>query len=261
MTPRQQSYLTHLVAEREQALVALSLQADRVPGAQSPDDRAVYRDAAKASFLLAWYRAETQGGTQHRGMNPRQASEAISWLLDGVSRDDRPADGHEAAPAVDVPAGRYAIVTDDGTVKFYRVDRPTEGRWAGYTFVKVQASEEWHRVARNAQAPVLAAIAEDPIGAMRRYGLELGRCGNCGRLLTDETSRAHGIGPDCAERLGLDRSPYAAQAAAERLARLREIADEPRPIADPLNDDVDAERQSEMRDGEYDLPPLVGEDI
>jgi hypothetical protein len=33
-----------------------------------------------------------------------------------------------------------------------------------------------------------------------RYGMLIGKCGVCGRTLTDEESRANGIGPVCAER-------------------------------------------------------------
>jgi hypothetical protein len=87
-------------------------------------------------------------------------------------------------------------------VKFYRVDRPTEGRWAGRTFVKVQASDDLHPVRGTAARAVLEAIAVDPKAAMLRYGLELGHCGKCGRTLTDEDSRAAGIGPVCASKLG-----------------------------------------------------------
>jgi uncharacterized protein DUF6011 len=35
---------------------------------------------------------------------------------------------------------------------------------------------------------------------MVRYGQELGECGHCGRTLTDEASRAAGIGPVCASK-------------------------------------------------------------
>lgn len=97
----------------------------------------------------------------------------------------------------DVPSGRYAIDIDD-TVKFYRVDRPTEGKWAGYTFVKVQASDDLHPIRGEGAKRVLAAILKaGPRKAMERYGQELGHCGVCGRTLTDETSREIGIGPVC----------------------------------------------------------------
>jgi hypothetical protein len=100
-----------------------------------------------------------------------------------------------------VPAGRYSIICD-GTVKFYRVDKPTEGRWAGRTFVKVQASGEFYPVRNSmARAEILFAIAHDVRAASIRYGRELGVCGVCGRTLTNEESRAAGIGPVCAGRL------------------------------------------------------------
>jgi len=98
------------------------------------------------------------------------------------------------------PAGRYAIENADGELRFYQVDKPTEGRWAGRTFVKVQASDDLHPVKGQAAAAVLAEIAKDPEGASRRYGREIGRCGVCGRTLTDEISRSEGIGPRCKEK-------------------------------------------------------------
>ena len=41
----------------------------------------------------------------------------------------------EQGPAPIVPAGWYALDNGDG-VRFYRVDTPTEGRWAGRVFVR-----------------------------------------------------------------------------------------------------------------------------
>lgn len=109
----------------------------------------------------------------------------------------------ERTPLPEVPEGRYAVVDPtDGVLKFYRVDRPTEGRWAGRTFVKVQASDELHRVSYTRTSAVLAEIAKDPRAASLRYGQELGKCGVCGRTLTDESSRSAGIGPICASKQG-----------------------------------------------------------
>lgn len=97
--------------------------------------------------------------------------------------------------------GRYAVEVD-GTLKFYKIDKPTEGRWSGRTFVSVQASDELYPIrSRSARDEILTAIAADPDGAMRRYGREIGRCGHCHRTLTDETSRAMGIGPVCAGKI------------------------------------------------------------
>lgn len=104
----------------------------------------------------------------------------------------------------DVPAGHYAIDGEDGLLKFYEVDRPTEGRWAGYTFVAVQASDERHPVrGYAARRTILEKIVAVGIqAAMERYGREIGRCGHCRRTLTNEESRKRGIGPVCASKMG-----------------------------------------------------------
>lgn len=122
--------------------------------------------------------------------------------------------GTVPAPALpDVPEGRYAVFTNadadraagETALRFYKIDRPTEGRWAGRVFVSVQASDDWFPI-RNADTrrAILEAIAADVTGALRRYGTEIGSCGHCGRTLTDATSRAFGVGPICRGRLGLE---------------------------------------------------------
>lgn len=127
----------------------------------------------------------------------------------------------------EVPAGRYALI-EDGAVKFFRVDRPTEGRWKGYTFVKAQASDDLYPVKdpvrRNA---ILAAIKTDIQGSLRLYGQQLGHCGVCGKALTDEYSRAYGIGPVCRSKqeYGLADSITAAQAASAAV---------PAPVSGPV---------------------------
>jgi len=99
-----------------------------------------------------------------------------------------------------IPEGRYAV-EHEGALKFYKIDKPTEGRWAGYTFLKVMASDEEHPVKnREYREEIFTLIAQDPEEALKRYGREIGRCGICGRTLTDEDSRALGIGPICADR-------------------------------------------------------------
>lgn len=106
----------------------------------------------------------------------------------------------------DVPAGHYAIAsTGNNDLAFYRVDRPTEGRWAGRTFVKlIIGGRPDTPVGRAAVPGILARIAAAGIAeAATLYGREIGRCYVCNRTLTDETSRAYGIGPDCASRYGI----------------------------------------------------------
>jgi hypothetical protein len=92
----------------------------------------------------------------------------------------------------DVADGRYAVPKDDGTLMFYSVKK---GKFV--TFVDVWASDaRWPIKAVAEKRRIMEAIAADP-DAGPRFGREIGRCYVCGRTLTDETSRALGIGPVC----------------------------------------------------------------
>ena len=142
-----------------------------------------------------------------KGVSRIKGSEMITSLK--VERDklkvEKPAAAAPVAPATGakVSDGRYAV-EHQGVLKFYKVNTPTDGRWAGFTFVDVYASDERHAIRNRAtRNEILALIAVDETGAAQRYGQEIGKCGRCGRTLTDETSRARGIGPDCAEAMGI----------------------------------------------------------
>ena len=102
-----------------------------------------------------------------------------------------------------VADGRYAIAID-GKLRFFRVNTPTEGRWANMTFVNEVFGGGRREPVRNRQfrQTVLQARSADP-DALARYGQELGEGGGGGRELTDEQSRAIGIGPVCREKLGM----------------------------------------------------------
>ena len=131
---------------------------------------------------------------------------------------------------MDVPAGRYALVHPERSIiEFFSSTSPRSGKWAGRTFVNQQASDDKYPVRGARRDEVLARIAVDPQAAMIRYGHELGRCGNCGRTLTDEVSRAMGIGPDCAAKLGI-----------ERISEAEAVAQTPPPAAPPTDDEVGA---------------------
>jgi hypothetical protein len=127
-----------------------------------------------------------------------------------VATIERPAvptrQGHFMTPhqvRAAIPAGHYALLGQDDAWKFYKVDKPTEGRWAGYTFIKVQAGSEYHRLpSRATENNVLGRIAADPKRATIDYGHQLGRCGVCNRTLTNPDSIADGIGPICAAKMG-----------------------------------------------------------
>ena len=102
-----------------------------------------------------------------------------------------------------VPAGRYAVDNEEGELRFYIVDRPTEGQWSGFLFLSVLASDERHPIkGKDAKFAILTKIAADPKAAAIRFGKETTHCSICGRRLTRPSSRAAGIGPICAERVG-----------------------------------------------------------
>jgi hypothetical protein len=122
---------------------------------------------------------------------PRVTPAMVEAVAPGASTEE-----FKAAQATrpEVADGRYAA-EHEGTLKFFKVKN---GRKPGFVFLDVQASDDWHSI-RNPRRinEILTLIAEDELSAARRYGMELGKCSRCGRTLTDETSRAYGIGPDC----------------------------------------------------------------
>jgi hypothetical protein len=128
----------------------------------------------------------------------------------------------------EVPAGRYALYDagpDDvpgaysyvdrqdlvkpsyGQWRFYQVDKPNEGRWNGYTFVKILIGAPGAYRKENLDADrrvsIMRRIEEDPQKAMIDYGQQSGVCGRCSSPLTDPESLARGIGPICAGKMGL----------------------------------------------------------
>lgn len=147
--------------------------------------------------------AEYTAGMTERGLwTPGREGNASAWIGRMIEKERelaRAARGAApATPAAEVPNGRYAV-EEDGTLKFFHVRNGKAGtRWEGWTFVDIQASDETYALKdRTRKDRILALIAQDPETAMNRYGQELGVCGDCGRTLTDETSRSIGRGPIC----------------------------------------------------------------
>lgn len=134
------------------------------------------------------------------------ASELIDWLRSQPAKAAAKPAASDLPGADVVPAGRYAIDTADGAVNalaFYKVDRPTEGRWAGYVFVKHLVGGEEQRMSFAASKSILGKIAQAGAeAASARYGHEIGECGICARRLTNDESRERGIGPVCAANMG-----------------------------------------------------------
>ncbi len=164
MTERQERFIASLLAERT------------MPEA----------DAARLHEMLALH------------PDRQAASKLIEWLL------KQPKVKVEATTSNVMPLppeGRYALERD-GVTKFYVLDCPTQGKWAGHVFLSALASDTKYPIRDPlARAGIIAEICEDPENAMLRYGQAIGRCGHCNRLLTDAASRAKGIGPICEGRV------------------------------------------------------------
>jgi hypothetical protein len=129
------------------------------------------------------------------------AAAAINYLKHWCPIIARPDD-----PAGRVPSGKYAVADEDGVVRFYDVDKPTDGRWKGWTFLSslTGAPGSWRetRVPRATRDKVLAAIADDVEGSARLFGQKHQACGQCGSPLSNVRSRAAGYGETCAEKRG-----------------------------------------------------------
>lgn len=137
------------------------------------------------------------------GLSKREASDMITSLI-ATPKPVAPTQVREASAKIEVPAGYYATpsATGNNDLDFWRVDRPEDGKWQGYVFVKrILGGHEPRRISRPEQNKALEAIEDFGIQqAAEKFGQELGRCYRCGRSLTDETSRSLGIGPDCRSR-------------------------------------------------------------
>lgn len=100
-----------------------------------------------------------------------------------------------------VANGYYALEAEHGATAFYRVDSPTEGKWAGFTFVKIVAGPDEHNIKNpGIRKSIITRIAANPLAASTLYGQKIGRCGVCHTRLTNEESRERGIGPVCASK-------------------------------------------------------------
>jgi hypothetical protein len=114
-----------------------------------------------------------------------------------------------ARPAVVFPPNipdadeAYYALGEGSHWEFYQISRPKEGQWAGRTFLKLEVSEDTVPIRSIDRInKVLAEIAKDPRMAAINYGIQTERCSQCHRKLTNDVSRAAGIGPVCAGKVG-----------------------------------------------------------
>ena len=109
----------------------------------------------------------------------------------------------------DLPDGRYGIKNVPGhknTVSFFRLRTPKDGDWAGYQFIDqiVGHGKRFPVKEADTRKKIRDLIMEQGVvECLQLFGKEFEHCGRCGRELTDDTSRARGIGPDCWAILGM----------------------------------------------------------
>lgn len=98
--------------------------------------------------------------------------------------------------------GHYALYHKVAKkIYHFKVDMPTKGRWAGWTFLS-QITGDKHTAIKGAEkTQILNAIKRDPIESAALYGKTTGTCGICHRRLTVPESVERGIGPVCLMKL------------------------------------------------------------
>lgn len=132
-------------------------------------------------------------------------ADEAGWLFTVERADARtePVNGN-LPTAEQVPEGHYALPSSGhNDLVFYRVDRPSDGQYAGRVFVKMVIGGKPDQRVEWKQVPgILRRIAEAGAAeSMALYGQEIGQCGRCNRHLTDETSRQVGLGPECRRKM------------------------------------------------------------
>lgn len=174
--------------------------------------RIMYGDQPTEAKVREWAAGQTQRAVSDR-ISAIEAMPGFQAKRAAASAQ-KPAQRQQSALGK-LPEGRYAI-DHDGHWRFFKVDKPTEGRWQGYTFLTEGVGGEhgdliWHRMGRDRRdAAAEALLATDLKQAAIEYGQRIGECGVCGRSLSNDhkpgkdglTSIQRGIGPVCMDNQG-----------------------------------------------------------
>ena len=162
-------------------------------GEVDPADReaAIAAEREEARARVAAEQAERQALEEARQVARADARALSTDLFNraGVAGQSKP-DVHVA----------IANVTGSNDLDFFRVVRAA----GGVATYRIIGGHNDQRLDIEQAVMVLErlAVTEEIPGALAAYGREIGRCGRCHRTLTDEDSRAAGLGPDCASKIG-----------------------------------------------------------
>lgn len=174
----------------------------------------------KGSFpFILDLRARRGWGTKWYSLSEKQ----VMAVLRVKANENRPAKVREQTgrDLTVLPYGRThaAVENDEGGVTFLIFDRPEvldrnkqPNKWHGWVFVKQfiggvvgegqrLGSQRPNETYVGQWSNLVDKVLADPMGAVQRFGRELGICGVCSLPLTNEESREAGIGPVCRRRM------------------------------------------------------------
>ena len=227
-TPRQYSYLTTLLSERDPQVTGVTSIPDLIDQLQQAGATTV--DVSKLiDGVMALPRRPRQAQAVSAPRPNKYSGKCVNcgdfipagggtfekragrWVVLHIGTCPR----DETFDRQGVGDGHYATPSRTGhnDLDFWRVDADDEGRdrvrrvIGGHPDQPVRASE-----AEQAIAAILAYGVEE---ARTLYGQTIGQCWVCNRHLTREYSRHMGYGPDCADNLGLPFDMVAYNASAE----------------------------------------------
>lgn len=154
----------------------------------------------------------TPQGVEHAlkrvSVDRKAASAEITRLLN-APRSSAAQGGSSTASsevsAEQLPAGRYAV-HGEKQIRFFAVDRPESGYYAGRVFVdELFGSPGAFRKERRSDAMLLLLVEREGGVAVSRklFADETEHCYHCGSPLTKPLSRQRGVGPHCFAKYGL----------------------------------------------------------
>lgn len=177
----------------------------RTPGQVKFMDDLVARIAALDPATGETARAYTEGMTERGLWTAGRNGNASRWIDNMINKERAlkaatpAAPTTTAAPKVEIPAGRYAVETDE--IRCYTVDYGKAGtRWEGFLFLNRISSDDRFPVKNPAaKEAILAAIRADVEASAILAGLTLRQCRRCGRELSDTKNPYFSValGPDC----------------------------------------------------------------
>lgn len=151
-------------------------------------------------------RTYTDGMTERGLWTPGREGNASAWIsrmIAKVRELKASATREPEAPSdSEIPAGRYAVTTDE--VRCYSIDYGKPGtRWDGFLFLSRISSDDLYAIKNPAEkARILAAISADVEASAILAGLTLRQCRRCGRTLSDTKNPFFSValGPECGQR-------------------------------------------------------------